>query len=161
MLEVCDLLFCFWFYRGLQIKDCLNLRRDFDLWTFNTLETIIDYGNFWSYTKCVFIMLWLGMTPKDTCVWTSLWGPGSGMWWFEYTWPMGYGSIRKVWPLWNRGALVGGSVPLCRLALRSLRLKHHPVGKRASSWLHSDQDTEFSAPLPRSACTMPCFLTWW
>ena len=38
MLEVCDLLSNFGFYKGLQV------RRDFDLWTFNIVGTIIDYG---------------------------------------------------------------------------------------------------------------------
>jgi hypothetical protein len=31
----------------------MNLRRDFELWTFNTVETAIDYGNFRSWTKCI------------------------------------------------------------------------------------------------------------
>jgi hypothetical protein len=31
MLEVCDLLFHFGFYRGLQLKNGMNLRRDFEL----------------------------------------------------------------------------------------------------------------------------------
>jgi hypothetical protein len=34
MLEVCDLLFDFWLYRGLQTRDWMNLRRDFELWAF-------------------------------------------------------------------------------------------------------------------------------
>ena len=39
MLEVCDLLFDF-----IQLRDCINLRRDFGL--LNTAETVIDYGDF-------------------------------------------------------------------------------------------------------------------
>ena len=34
MLEVCNLLFNFDFYRGLQLRDCMNLRRNFELYTF-------------------------------------------------------------------------------------------------------------------------------
>jgi hypothetical protein len=32
----------------------MNLRRDFKLWTFNTVETAIDYGGFGSWTKYIF-----------------------------------------------------------------------------------------------------------
>jgi hypothetical protein len=31
----------------------MNLRRDFELWTFNSVETDIDYGDFGSWTKCI------------------------------------------------------------------------------------------------------------
>jgi len=31
---------------GLQLSDWLNLRRDFELWTFNIVETGIDYRDF-------------------------------------------------------------------------------------------------------------------
>jgi hypothetical protein len=30
----------------------MNLRRDFELWPFNIIETAIDYGEFGSWTKC-------------------------------------------------------------------------------------------------------------
>jgi hypothetical protein len=46
MLEVCDLLFDFDFIGELQLRDCMNLRRDFELWIFNTDEAVIDYGDF-------------------------------------------------------------------------------------------------------------------
>ena len=39
MLEVCDLLFDF-----IQLRDCINLRRDFGL--LNIVETVIDYRDF-------------------------------------------------------------------------------------------------------------------
>ena len=32
----------------------MNLRRDVELWTFNIVETAIDYGDFGSWTKCTF-----------------------------------------------------------------------------------------------------------
>jgi hypothetical protein len=32
----------------------MDLRRDFELWTFNIVETAIDYGDFGSWTKCTF-----------------------------------------------------------------------------------------------------------
>jgi hypothetical protein len=34
ILGICDLVSLLWFYRRLQLKDCINLRRDFELWTF-------------------------------------------------------------------------------------------------------------------------------
>jgi hypothetical protein len=42
MLEVCDLFFAFCFYRGLQLSDWMNILRDFELWTFNIIETVTD-----------------------------------------------------------------------------------------------------------------------
>ena len=32
----------------------MNLRRDFELWTFNIVGTAIDYGDFRSWAKCTF-----------------------------------------------------------------------------------------------------------
>ena len=46
MLEVWYLFFYFDFYRGLQLNGYMNLRRDIQLWTFNIVETAIDYGDF-------------------------------------------------------------------------------------------------------------------
>ena len=34
----------------------MDLRRNFELWTFNIVETGIDYGNFGSWTKCIFFL---------------------------------------------------------------------------------------------------------
>jgi hypothetical protein len=34
----------------------MHLRRDLELWTFNLVETVTDYGNFGSWTKCIFII---------------------------------------------------------------------------------------------------------
>ena len=31
----------------------MNLRRDFELWIFNIVETVMDYGVFGSWTKCI------------------------------------------------------------------------------------------------------------
>ena len=31
----------------------MNLRRDLELWTFNIVETAIDYEDFESWTKCI------------------------------------------------------------------------------------------------------------
>ena len=39
--------FSFWFYRGLQLRDCMSLRNDFGLWSLK-LETVIDYTDCWS-----------------------------------------------------------------------------------------------------------------
>ena len=46
----------------------MNLRKDFELWTFNIVETVIDYGTFEVGLSVFFIMLWLGMTVIDSCV---------------------------------------------------------------------------------------------
>jgi hypothetical protein len=47
----------------------MNLRRDFELWTFNIVETAIDYGDFGSWIKCtIFIMLWPDIAPTDMCL---------------------------------------------------------------------------------------------
>ena len=38
----------------LQLSDWLNLRIDFELWTFNIVDTTIDCVDFGSWTKCIF-----------------------------------------------------------------------------------------------------------
>jgi hypothetical protein len=45
----------------------MNLRRDFELWTFKIVETAIDYGVFESWTKCNFYYT-MGMAPIDSCL---------------------------------------------------------------------------------------------
>jgi hypothetical protein len=45
----------------------MDLRRDFELWTFNIVETAIDYGDF-GIGLNEFIMLCLGMLPIDSDV---------------------------------------------------------------------------------------------
>jgi hypothetical protein len=44
MLGVCDLLLDF-FNRVLYLRNCMNLGRDFEIWTFNIVNAIIDYGD--------------------------------------------------------------------------------------------------------------------
>jgi hypothetical protein len=44
----------------------VNLRRDFELWTFNTVETAIDHGDFEVELNVFFIMLCLGMALIDS-----------------------------------------------------------------------------------------------
>jgi hypothetical protein len=39
---------------GLELSDWMNLRRDFEAWTFIIVETAIDYWDFGSWTKCTF-----------------------------------------------------------------------------------------------------------
>jgi hypothetical protein len=63
----------------------MNLRRDFKLWIFNIVETAIDMGIFEVGLNVFFIMLWVGMTPIYL---NKPMGPGSGMRWFMYAWPM-------------------------------------------------------------------------
>lgn len=57
---------------AMHLRDCMNLRRGFELW--NSAETVIDYGDFWGWTKCI---LHYEVT-------TSSWGTGRGMWWLEW-----------------------------------------------------------------------------
>ena len=60
-------------------------------WTNRTPSSPSPVGTFEVKLNVFCILLWLGMASIDWCVWTSLWGPGSGMWWFKYAWPMGGG----------------------------------------------------------------------
>jgi hypothetical protein len=46
----------------------MNLRRDIELWTFNIVETAIEYGDFESWTKCILHYGNLGMAPMDSYV---------------------------------------------------------------------------------------------
>ena len=46
----------------------MNLRKDYKFWTFNIVETVIDYGTFEVGLNVFFIMLWLGMASIDSCV---------------------------------------------------------------------------------------------
>jgi hypothetical protein len=41
------------FLGGLQLSDWINLRRDLEFWTFNIVETAVDYEDFESWTKCM------------------------------------------------------------------------------------------------------------
>jgi hypothetical protein len=43
----------------------MNLRRDFELWTFNIVEIAIDYGGLEVGLNVIFIILCLGMAPID------------------------------------------------------------------------------------------------
>jgi hypothetical protein len=38
----------------LQLSDWMNLKRDFEFWTLNSVETAIDYGDFRSWIKFIF-----------------------------------------------------------------------------------------------------------
>ena len=57
----------------------MNLRRNFELWIFNIVETTIDFGSFEVELIVFCIMLCLGMAHIDSDVLSSLWGPGFGM----------------------------------------------------------------------------------
>jgi hypothetical protein len=34
----------------------MNLRKDLELWTFNIVELKVDYGDFGSLIKCIFLL---------------------------------------------------------------------------------------------------------
>jgi hypothetical protein len=42
----------------------MNLRKDFELWTFNIIETVYRLSGL----NVFFILFWLGMAPIDSCV---------------------------------------------------------------------------------------------
>jgi hypothetical protein len=67
--------FLFLFYKKLQLRDCMNVRRDFKLWTFKHYwETM---GTFKVGLNVFCIMLWLSVPCLIVlCVWISLWGLG-------------------------------------------------------------------------------------
>jgi hypothetical protein len=44
----------------------MNLRRDLELWTFNIVETAIDYGSFGSWTKCILYYAMFRYSPPHT-----------------------------------------------------------------------------------------------
>jgi len=46
----------------------MNLRRDFEVWPFNIVETVIGYGTFKVGLNVFCIMLRLGMAPIDSLV---------------------------------------------------------------------------------------------
>lgn len=79
VLELWDLLFFFWCNRRLQLRDCVNLRRDFEL--LNIIEIVINYGTlevgqnaFSNYdivtsvwgTRKLNVVVWKKMAPKDS-----------------------------------------------------------------------------------------------
>jgi hypothetical protein len=41
---------------GIAVNDWMDLRRDFELWTFNIVETAIEYRDFESWNKCIFLL---------------------------------------------------------------------------------------------------------
>jgi hypothetical protein len=76
-LEFAQLVSCF--ALGNYLSDWMNLRRVFELPTFNIVETAIDYGSIRSWTKCIFYYALGRYGPHRLYVGTSLWRPGSKM----------------------------------------------------------------------------------
>ena len=72
--------FLFQFFRGLQLRNCMNLRKDLNIRLLNIDETVVDYGDFWKWTECI---LHYFMPPIVSHAWSSLWLPGNGTWWFN------------------------------------------------------------------------------
>jgi hypothetical protein len=56
----------------------MNLRRDFELWIFNIVETVEDDGTFDVGPNLFCIMVWLGMAWTDSCL-NKPKGPGNGL----------------------------------------------------------------------------------
>jgi hypothetical protein len=72
------------------------------------------------------------------------------MWWFEYTWPIESGTVRRC-------VLVGGSVSLWGWALEvSSYAQTPPIVEQSVFWLPLGQDVELSAPSP-APCLPACY----
>jgi hypothetical protein len=56
----------------------MNLRRDLELWTFNIVETAIDYEDFESQTKCILHYVMFTYGPSLTHVFEQVYG-GQGV----------------------------------------------------------------------------------
>ena len=76
----------------------MSLRKDFELLTFNILETVIDYGTFEVGLNVFCIMLCLGMAPEDSCLSKPMGSQGvecDGL----YMLSPGSGTIRRCGPV--------------------------------------------------------------
>ena len=112
------------FFRWLQLRDCISLRRDSELWTF---KHCWDYDILWGLLHCGYDGPYrLVCLNKDV-------RPGNGMWWFECAWPMGIGTT-QVCQCWGRYGL-GRCVALREVGVEAPMVKLHPVWETASSWL--------------------------
>ena len=143
--------FRFFFFRGLQLH-WMNLRRDFDLWTFNVFETGIDDGDFWGWTSCIFHYACLNMFLIHSCTPTCLRGPVSGMWEFEYACDREW-LYSEVWPCRRKWISLGVDFEAPPSAKQTLLF---PLWKTVSSWLPLDQNAELSAPSPASCLPACC-----
>ena len=100
------------------------------------------------------VILFYCLTSSSSCIKD---GGGGTLWWFECVWPTRSGTIRM------RG-LVGGSVSLCRWALRTPMLRLRPVWndsllavcRRVSSWLPWDQEVVVVLAPPTSCLSACC-----
>ena len=138
----------------------MNLRRDFEIWTFNIVET--RYGGFKIGLSVFCIRLWLDMHPlhpQKTHVFEQAYG-GQGV---ECgglnVLAMGSGTIRRC-------GCIGGSVSLWGWALRAPLLRLCPVRKRLMATYKRDnlllatlgiRCRTLGSSSTMSACTLPCF----
>ena len=90
-------VFRFRFYRGLQLRDYVNHRRDFELWTFRHFWDHDNYRNFWSWTGYIL--------HYDMAI--SIYRTGTQMWWSERKWSPKEGAllgnvalVEGMWPCW-------------------------------------------------------------
>jgi hypothetical protein len=51
-------IFSFLFYRGLELRPCLGLKRDLDFWILNKFGIVKDWGNFKIDLNTFCIMRW-------------------------------------------------------------------------------------------------------
>lgn len=140
--------FSFWFYEGLQSRDCMDLRRDFKLWTLKHCWGLEDSRNFWSWTKSI---LYYDIAA-------SLWGQGVECGSLN---AIGLHKLIRSGTIGRRGlvkskyGLVGRSVPLWGWALRSRCSSH----TQCLSWLPvscTRYKTLHYLSYIMSACTNTC-----
>jgi hypothetical protein len=89
----------------------MNLQRDFELWTCNIVETVVDYGTFEVGVYVFCTMPWLGMAPPQTHVFEQAYREQE----------VECGGLNMIGPesdTIRRCGLVGGSVSLWGWALR-------------------------------------------
>jgi hypothetical protein len=100
---------------GLQLSDWINLRRDLELQTFTTVETVIDYESFGCWNKCILHYTMYRYGPhRLTCLNKPL-GPREGNVMVLYMLGPGSGTTRMC-------NLVGTGVCHCGCGLKILTL---------------------------------------
>jgi hypothetical protein len=63
----------------LQLSDWMNIKRDFELWIFDIVETAIDDGDFGSCTNCILHYAMFRYGPHRLMYLNSLSGLGIGI----------------------------------------------------------------------------------
>ena len=84
----------------------MNLRKYFVLCTFNIVETAIDYGDFGSWTKCIFYYAVARYGPHRLICLNKPMGAREWNVVVLICWPREWHYL-EVWPIWSRWLTVG------------------------------------------------------